>query len=79
MVDLCYSITPKIWTPIFEWCVVRCGSKNGQLKYVFKRDWTTCLKYVTHSRFNGQHNLGDLYDHLISTIIFTSIRNKMLL
>ena len=25
---------------------------------VFPKDWTTCSKYVDHSRFNSQHNLG---------------------
>lgn len=23
------SITHLDWTPIFEWCEIRCGSKNG--------------------------------------------------
>ena len=23
------SVTYLNWTPIFEWCVVRCGSNNG--------------------------------------------------
>jgi hypothetical protein len=29
-------------TPIFEWYVVRCGSKNGCQRRVFKRDRTMC-------------------------------------
>ena len=26
------------WTPIFEWCVVRCGSKNRCQKDMFSKD-----------------------------------------
>ena len=32
-----------IQTPMFEWYIVRCRSKNGN--------------YATYSRFNSQHNL----------------------
>ena len=38
---------------------------------VFKRDWSTCSKYDSHSRPNSQHNWGDLYDHLMSIRTFT--------
>jgi hypothetical protein len=49
----CCSTTPRMWTPIFEWCVVRCGSKNAHQKCImFRRDWTTCSKYVNLSRLN---------------------------
>jgi hypothetical protein len=34
---------------------------------VFKKDWTTSSKYLNHSRFNNQHDWGDLYDHLMNT------------
>jgi len=57
---------------IFEWYVVRCGSKNIDSKgHVFERDWTTCSEYDSHSRLNSVGNWGDLYDHLMSTRIFT--------
>ena len=36
-----------------------------------------CSKYENHSRFNGQYNWDELYDHLMSTRIFTLIMNKM--
>ena len=39
-VDMTNSDTTILWTPIFKWYVVRCGSKNGQKKDVFNRDWT---------------------------------------
>ena len=75
-VDEPYSYTLLIGTPIFEWCVIGYGSKNG-----YKRD--TCLKeigwhmkYANHSRFNGQRNWRDLYDYWMSTRIFTLMMHK---
>ena len=38
-VDMPNSVTHLIWTPIFEWYVARCGSKNG-----YKKDM--CLKEI---------------------------------
>ena len=32
------------WTPIFQWYVVRCESKNGDQK----KNRTTCSKFVNH-------------------------------
>ena len=41
---------------IFEFCVVRCGLKNGTLKrHVLKREQIMCLKFVDHSRLISQH------------------------
>jgi len=49
--------------------VVSGGSKNALKKHVcFQRDWTTCSKYATHSRFDSQHDCDDLYDHLMHTM-----------
>jgi hypothetical protein len=45
--------------------VTRCGSKVRHQKYMCLekiKDWTMCSKYANHSRFNGQHDSGDLYD-----------------
>jgi hypothetical protein len=28
------SVTNLKWTPIFDWCVVRCGSENKQQKEI---------------------------------------------
>ena len=70
-------VTYLNWTPIFEWCVVRCGSMNGYQKDVFERDWTTCSKYDNHSRLNSQCNWGNLYDHLMGMRIFTFIVNMI--
>ena len=56
---------------IFEGVRFTCGTKNGHHKDMFKRDWATCSINVNHSRLNGQDNWGDIYDHLMSTRIFT--------
>ena len=40
---------------------MRCKSKKG---HQIDSDWIVCSKYANHSRFNSQHNLGDLCDHL---------------
>ena len=64
-------VTDLNWTPIFEWCVVKCGSKNG-----FQKDM--CLKEIELRAQNMLPVLesvvniieGDMYDHLTSTKIF---------
>ena len=58
-------------TSIFEWYVIRYGSKNGHQKDVSKREWTMCSRNDNHSSLNRQHSWRDLYGHLISTRIFT--------
>ena len=73
----CLNLVPYFdWTPIFEWCVVRCGPKNGHWK-TCSRDWTSCSKFVNHSRLNMQHNWGDLSDHSMRKRIFTLIMIKI--
>jgi hypothetical protein len=51
--------------------------RTDTIRHLFKRDWSTCSKYDIHSRFNNQHNGEDLYDHLMSTRIFTLMMNKI--
>ena len=47
-VDMPNSITCLNRAPIFEWYVVWCDSKNKITKrYVFKKDWTTCLNMIS--------------------------------
>ena len=47
---------------MFEWYVVTCGCDNKHQKgHSFKKDWITCLKHATHSRFYSQHGWGHLY------------------
>ena len=71
-VDVPKSHTKILWTPIFEWSVVRCGSKNRHPKDV-------CLKEIEQraQKINNRHDWKDLYDHLMSTRIFTLIMNKI--
>ena len=45
---------------------------------MFRRDWTTCSKFVNYSRFNSQNNVRDLYDHLRMKRIFSLIINEIL-
>jgi hypothetical protein len=52
-----------------------CDLEVDTTIHVFERDWTMCPKYVKHSRFIGQHDLGrghgrDLTDSLKSTRMF---------
>ena len=59
-VDVPNSVTSLYWTPIFEWYVVRCASKNGYQKNMFRRDWTMCSKYENQYRLNT-HKIGGTY------------------
>ena len=36
-----------------------------------------CTKYDNHYRLHGQHNWADLYDHLLTTRIFTFIMRSV--
>ena len=68
-----------IWTPIFEWFMVRSVSKNGHQKDrpVSKRDWTTCYVYANHSIHKNQHDWGYTHDYLMRTQIFFLIMNSI--
>lgn len=56
-------------TPIFDWYVVRCSSKNIHQKDMFiKKDKITCSQNECHSKFNGQHIWEELHSN-ISKII----------
>ena len=56
---LSFTVTYSNWTAIFEWCVVRCGSKNGDPKrHVFEKVWTTFLIIFTILGLNSQCNWG---------------------
>jgi len=60
------------WTPIFEWCVVRYGSKNGHQKDMCCKEIGLCSKFVNYSRRSSQNN-----DHSMRKIIFTLMMNKI--
>ena len=46
-------------------------------RLVFKIVWIVCSCCGNHYRLNSQHNRGKLYDHLMSTQIFTLMINKV--
>lgn len=42
---------------IYEWCVIRCGSKNKRQTHMcVKQDWTTCSYHDNHSRLTSQRD-----------------------
>ena len=55
-----------IRTPVFEWCVVTCGSKNQYQKDTcLKETGLKVLKIANNFRLNSPHNWGgDLYNQL---------------
>lgn len=73
-------------TIIFESYVVWCGSKNERKHthtqmFFLERDWILCSTYDNYSKLNNQHNWergeGNLYDYLMSMIIFTLTMNNI--
>ena len=68
-----FLVTYLNQTPLFEWCEAMCGSRNGHQKDVFKRECSISTNVVSCSRFNKEHNWGDLYDHVLRYITFTHI------
>ena len=68
-------------TPICEWDVVRCGSKNGYQKDImWLEEIGLCaqnLITILGSMVNISLGEGELYDHLMSRRIFTLIMNKI--
>jgi hypothetical protein len=69
-VDDPYSVAFLTKTPIFEWYVVWCGSKNGYQKHM-------CPRFYNHSKLNSQLNWGDLHDQVMSTRIVILIVSKI--
>ena len=71
-------VNNTMWIPIFEWYVVRCGSKKRyQNNMCLKRIGLHAQNIKPISRFIFHHNWGSLYDHLMSMRIFTLIMNKI--
>ena len=59
-VDMPHLSTTIIKTPIFEWYVVMCGSKNWhQKRHVFKTYWSVCSIHGNHSKLNSQHDQAE--------------------
>ena len=76
-VDMPKSNTTKIWTPIIDKYVVRCGSKTGTKKTCLQKIGLHAANILNHSRLKSQTWFGDLYDHLMSRIIFTLIMDEI--
>ena len=51
------SMFGLVWTPLFEWCIFACESKNGR-HHVLNRDWALCSRFINHSRGTSQENWG---------------------
>ena len=72
-------VTYLKWIAIFEWYVVCCGFKNGYRKGIMSlKEIGMCAQNVI--TFLGSIvNIieGDLYGHLMSTRVFTFIKNQM--
>ena len=59
MVDVPHLVTYPNWTPIFHWCVVRCGSKNGHQKDMCTKDIGLCAQNLfTIQGLNNKFNWG---------------------
>ena len=70
------------WTPLFESYVIWCGSKNGFQKYACLKKIGLYAQNVIITNLGSIVNIiwgggRDLYDHLMSTTIFTSTMNKI--
>ena len=77
-----------IWLPPlfghldFDWYMVRCDSENKYQKEMCLKEIPYVLYmliYDNHSRFHSQHGWGNIYDHLMSTRIFTMRLNKIIM
>ena len=53
-------------------------TKSTENMHLSKRHCNLCSTHVNHSRLTSQHSQGDLYDHIISSRIFTLILNKII-
>lgn len=52
-----------MWTSIYEWCVVWCGSKEGHQKDMCRiKIGLRAQKYVDHPRLNSQHDFSETYN-----------------
>ena len=68
------------WTTIFEWYVARCGSKSGHENGIMRlKEIELCAQDLLTILGSLVINIiieGDLYDHLMSLRILTSIMNE---
>ena len=78
MVDFPNLVIRLNWIPIFEWYAGICGSKNRhQTEMSLEEIGLRAQNMTTISKLNSLHKWGDLYDHLMSTKIFTLILHEI--
>ena len=70
------SVTHRNWTPIFEWYVIRCGSKNKYQKYTCLKEMGLRAQIIT---ILGSivNIIGSQCDCLMNTSILTLIMTKI--
>ena len=73
-----YSVTFVIYTLIFQWYVVKCGSKNNHQKGMcFTEIGLQAKNMITILGSIVNTIEGSLFDHSMSLRIFTLIMNKI--
>ena len=55
----------------------RCGFKNGYQKDLCLMEIGLCSKYDDHFKFNNRHNWAPINNYLMSTRIFTLIKDNI--
>ena len=80
-VDMPITITHHIMHLFLNGIWLGVTPQHIQKRCACKRDWTVYSKHDNHYRFNCQQNRsvgeGWLYDHTLSTTIFTMIKNTI--
>ena len=77
-VDVVNSITYPSWTPIYEWYVVRCDSKDRGHKGMCLKEIELCAQN-TITILSSIFDIigGDQYDHSMSMRMFTLTMKNM--
>lgn len=71
-----YSVTFLNQAHIFERCALSADVRSDIKRLVFERTWTSYSTLLKHSMLHRQQNWGDVYDHLMSSTIFTVISSE---
>lgn len=62
-----------IWTLVFDWYVIRCGSNNGQQINMSLKEIGLYMQTILCSKVNIIRRGGGVWDHLMNMTIFTLI------
>ena len=62
----------SLQTSIFDWHVVRCGSKQIPQRHMFNRDWIMSSNFLNYFTFNTEYNWEDLCIWFINQQTYTS-------